>query len=408
MSADLAGNESDAGQPIVADALRKAPRITVLQLLSSLELDGSARRAMEIAEGVLKAGGRALIASSGGRLAARMRHAGVELIDLPLDVETQWRVWRNAAALGKIIAAEAVDVVHAHTAGTARSGHTASKNAGIGFVTTYAGPISKLPSLHERAMLRGRPVVAASSFVASRLVERAGLSPDQVAAIPGGVDLGVYNESMVPPERVVRLAQSWGVEDDARPVIMLPGELNRDAGHELFIDAMAQLRARRGPDFLGVMAGADSRGKEDYLLDLERRIAERGVQDCVFLAGHCADMPAAYLIAGCVVSAARDPETFGRVAIEAQAMGRPVVAPDYGGAREIVAQGETGWLARENDPASLADAMEEFLDMDRSSRAHMGASAVGRVRARFSVAQMQSAMLEIYERASGKTFAQWS
>jgi glycosyltransferase involved in cell wall biosynthesis len=108
-------------------------------------------------------------------------------------------------------------------------------------------------------------------------------------------------------------------------------------------------------------------------------------------------MPAAYMLADVVVSASNEPEGFGRVIVEAQAMGRPVVATDHGGARETVVPGVTGWLVPVRDPASLAAAIGEALSLGAEERAHLATRAVGRIAAHFSREVMCARTIEVYE-----------
>jgi glycosyltransferase involved in cell wall biosynthesis len=107
-------------------------------------------------------------------------------------------------------------------------------------------------------------------------------------------------------------------------------------------------------------------------------------------------MPAALLRADIVINASTDPEGFGRVVIEAQAMARPVIATDHGGAAETVAHGITGWLVPPGDPAALAAALDGVLDLPAARRAALGARARAAVAAQFSVEALQQATLRVY------------
>ena len=107
-------------------------------------------------------------------------------------------------------------------------------------------------------------------------------------------------------------------------------------------------------------------------------------------------MPAAYMLADVVVSASTDPEAFGRVAAEAQAMGRPVIATDHGGARETVLPGKTGWLVPPGDPSALVDALDEALAMTAEQRSSMACNAIGHVNLNFSRTKMCAETLQVY------------
>jgi glycosyltransferase involved in cell wall biosynthesis len=106
-----------------------------------------------------------------------------------------------------------------------------------------------------------------------------------------------------------------------------------------------------------------------------------------------------------VVSASIEPEAFGRAVVEAQSMGRPVIATGHGGAQETVEHGSTGWLYPPGDIARLTIELNKALNLDPSERAHMGLAARARIHSRYTVAAMQRATLDVYEGVAGRTFA---
>jgi glycosyltransferase involved in cell wall biosynthesis len=146
-----------------------------------------------------------------------------------------------------------------------------------------------------------------------------------------------------------------------------------------------------------VLAG-DDQGRSDYREVLAREILTRGVFDHVQLAGHCDDMPAAYLACDVALAPSLEPEAFGRTAVEPQAMGRPVIAADHGAPRETVLAGETGWLVRPGDPQGLADALAQAIEAGPERREAMGRAGVARVRRLYSVKAMCEATLQVYAR----------
>jgi glycosyltransferase involved in cell wall biosynthesis len=93
------------------------------------------------------------------------------------------------------------------------------------------------------------------------------------------------------------------------------------------------------------------------------------------------------------------PEPFGRVAVEAQAMGRPVVAFNHGGAAESIIAGETGWLAMPGDVGSLAEAVEQALTLKTRERKQFANRARQHIVANFSTDLMISKTLRIYAKA---------
>ena len=155
---------------------------------------------------------------------------------------------------------------------------------------------------------------------------------------------------------------------------------------------MARLGRR---DVRCLLVGAEQ-GRTRYRQEINDHVARANVSEMVQIVGHCRDMPAAYMLADVVVSASTSAEGFGRVAVEAQAMGRPVIATDHGGARETVIGGETGWLVPPGDPDALAQALRESLEMSVEQRERYAERAIAHVRAHFSHRRMCAQTLEVY------------
>jgi glycosyltransferase involved in cell wall biosynthesis len=190
---------------------------------------------------------------------------------------------------------------------------------------------------------------------------------------------------------MVSLAGLWRLPDGV-PVVMLPGRLTRWKGGLDFIAAIAALERR---DLCCVLVGPEQR--RGFRQELEAAIERRGLVGLFRIVEDCRDMPAAYMLADAVVSASNDPEGFGRVIIEAQAMGRPVVATDHGGARETILPGVTGWLVPPGEPAALAAAIDEALSLSADGRARFAQRTTAHVAAHFSREAMCSRTIEVYE-----------
>ena len=173
---------------------------------------------------------------------------------------------------------------------------------------------------------------------------------------------------------------------------MLPARLTRWKGAPVLLQAMALLDRK---DACCVLVGA-TEGHKRYAAELETQARTLGVADRVRIVGHCEDMPAALMLADVVVSASVEPEGFGRAVIEAQAMGRMVVATDHGGAAETVRHGDTGWRIPPDDPAALAAALNHALLLPVAERDAMGARSRASVLSDYTVMAMQAATLAVY------------
>ena len=285
--------------------------------------------------------------------------------------------------------------MHARSRAPAWSAWLACRRTGAHFVTTYHGTYGEdLPfKRHYNAvMARGERVIAASRFIAELIVARHGTDPARIRVIPRGVDPAVFDPGSVSDDRVARLARAWRLPEGA-PVVLLPGRLTGWKGQTVLIAALARLQRR---DVCCVLVGSDQ-GRRRHAAALLRQAQALGVADRLRLAGECDDMPAALMLADVVVHASTEPEAFGRVVIEAQAMGRPVIASDLGGPTETVEHGVTGWRVPPGDAEALAAAIEHALALPAVERIAMGTRARAAVLRGYTVAAMQAATLAVYD-----------
>ena len=369
----------------------------ILQVLPSLVTGGVERGTVEIAEAVARAGAVPLVASGGGPMVGQVERAGGVHIALPLQAKSSWGIWRNARLLEDVIRSRGVSVVHARYRAPAWSAWLACRRTGVPFVTTYHGTYGEdlpLKRQYNAIMARGRIVIAASHFIARLVMERHRVEAGRIRVIPRGVDPAEFDPAAVAGPRVVRLAEAWGLPAWGSPaglkVVMLPGRLTSWKGHGVLLEALARLGR---DDVAAALVGSDQ-GRRRYSRELAAQAARLGLAGRVHMVGGCADMPAALLLADVVVHASVQPEAFGRVVIEAQAMGRPVIASDLGGPVETVRHGETGWRVKPNDPDALAAAIRAALDQPPEERAALGARARASVP---TVRAMQDATLDVYE-----------
>lgn len=381
-------------------------KVTVLQVIPALDSGGAERTTVEIAGAIVASGGRALVATSGGALVADVERAGGEVFPMPVDSKNPAVIAANAARLRRLAAREGADIIHVRSRAPAWSALRAARAAGLPLVATYhgayraAGPLKRL---YNSAMVRGDLVIANSEFTARAI--RAGYRIDRarLVVIPRGADLDRFDPAKVSTARVAAATAAWRLGGGRPFRVLLPARLTSWKGHETTIDAVALLassakltRAGTGQTpVLQVVFAGGAQGRDDFRANLQRRVEERGVRDMIHLVGHCADMPAAMAWADAILSPSTRPEAFGRVAVEAGAMRKPVIASDHGGARETVVDGETGVLVPPADAVALKEALEWLMESpDR--REQLGAAARQRVEREFSTAAMCAQTLDAY------------
>jgi glycosyltransferase involved in cell wall biosynthesis len=240
-------------------------------------------------------------------------------------------------------------------------------------------------------MARGDRVIAISNYVAEHVRGAYGVGPDRLRIIPRGVDLEAFDPAAVDKARIAALRAQWRIPKGAQ-VLVLPGRVTRIKGHMLLLRAVERL-ARR--NFVCLMVGS-LEPRTGYVSEVEALVGAMGLSDVVRLVGTCSDMPAALALADIVVVPSIGPEAFGRVSVEAQAMGKPVIAADVGGLGETLMPAATGWLVRASDVEQLAHALELALAMPRDARRRLAQRARRFVARHYGAELMARRTLSVY------------
>ncbi|HLY07142.1 MAG TPA: glycosyltransferase [Rhizomicrobium sp.] len=369
----------------------------ILQVVPRLDTGGAERTTIDIAVALKREGFIALVASEGGRMVGEIEAVGGEWISMPLDTKSPFALAANARRLETLIRARDVRLVHARSRAPAWSALRAAHVARVPFVTTFHGAYSAgsgLKRLYNSVMLRGDAVIANSQWTADHIRSTYSFRPKQLVVVPRGIDLDRFDPARVSSDRIDRLRKSWGVLE-SHVVILLPGRITRWKGQLVLVQALAKM-FRNGVRSVHVVLAGDAQGRDAYAAELRRNIEDSGLGEIVTIAGHVEDMAAAYRSADIVVSASTDPEAFGRVAAEASAMERPVIATDHGGARETIRPGVSGLLVPPGDAVALAAALGQLLHAGAEVRLAMGRRGREHIVKNYSLARMTADTLALY------------
>lgn len=378
----------------------------ILQVIPDLSAGGAERTTVEVAEALTMAGAKALVVSAGGRLEGELRRAGGELIKLEgIGSKNPFHMWANYRRLDTVVRENKVQLIHARSRAPAWSSLWAARNSKLPFVTTYHGIYKSLGGpkrLYNSVMARGEKVIANSEFTADHIRTQHPWAASRIVVIPRGVDVAKFSADAVSEERRMGLLRDWRIPHEPdTPIILLPARLTGWKGHREAIDAAAILAGRRHLKWRMVFAG-DSQGRENYEDELRDLIGSHKLDDRIAMVGHCGDMPAAMALAEIVIAPSNEPEAFGRVAIEAGAMGKAVVGSDLGAQREVIADGETGLLVEPGNASSLATAMITLLESPET-RKTLGSAALSRVREKYTKTALQRATLSVYDGLIGRS-----
>lgn len=367
---------------------------TILQVIPELGPGGAEQGCIDMAAEIQNSGAQAIVISHGGSRVHELARVGAVHIDMPVHSKNPITIMKNAAKMKSIIERYNVNIVHARSRAPAWSAYHACKNTKAHFMTTCHAPYNisgEAKRVYNSVMAKGEKIIAISGYVAEYLRQHYRVSDSRITVIPRGIAIDRFHPTAVTPRRMIALAQKWRVPDGAN-IVMLPGRLTRWKGHHVLIEAMARL-ARE--DVFCVLIGSDQ-GRVKYRQELEEKISEYGLGGSVRIVDHCDDMPAAYMLATIVVSASLDPEGFGRVPVEAQAMGRPIIATDHGGARETILRGETGWLIPPGQAEPMAHAIEEALNLTPNQRSILATRGMSHVAENFTREIMCDATMNVY------------
>ncbi len=332
--------------------------LTVIQMLPELESGGVERGVLETGAYLHRNGHRSIVISGGGRLVPKLEASGSEHVCWDVGKKSPSAL-KYVAPLRSMLAKERVDILHLRSRVPAWLGFMAAKSLPQshrpGIITTFHG----FYSVHfgSSIMARGDRVIAISDFIAEHILDNYKVDRDKITVIHRGFDAEHFNPDAVSSERIAKLKKHWGIEDNKSPVIMLPARITGWKGHGLFLEALSQIKDM---DFCAICVG-DTEDNPAYTETLREEVDRLELAGKVVFAGHCDDMAAALMTADVAASASIEPEAFGRVAVEAQAMGIPVIATSHGGSLETVLDGKTGWLVDHENPAEMAKALSDAI-----------------------------------------------
>jgi lipopolysaccharide heptosyltransferase II len=352
----------------------------ILQLLPELNVGGVERGTVDLSRYLVEHGHHSVVVSNGGSLVPLLEAHGARHYTLPVHAKNIWTAWRCVKELEHIISSENIDIVHARSRMPAWIGLWASRKTQAQFVTTCHGYYSNHMLSH--VMGWGKLVIVISEVIGRHMIEDFDVQPENIRLIPRSVDL----------DRFCFRERSSGRSSFTVAII---GRITPLKGHVFFIKAMARL-LRQKP-FVDVWVIGDApREKKAYKDSLLLLVKRLGIADKVSFLGSRSDIPELLAKVDALVLSTVTQEAFGRVIIEAQAVGVPVVATKVGGVVDVVEHEKTGLLVLPKDSDGLAQAVNRLIDDRRLSDA-MVLEARKRVEERYTLEQMASRTIRVYE-----------
>ena len=368
----------------------------ILQVLPELEMGGVELGTTEIADALTKHGIKNFVASKGGRMVHELEKIGVPHYTLDLKTKNPLKMRKNAKLLAKFIQENGINIVHARSRAPAWSAYWACRMTGAHYMTTYHGTYGLGPwglkKHYNKVMTLGERVIAISNHIRKHLIENYIIDANKIRLVHRCVNTLRFNPDSVTTARKINMVSEYNIPED-KPVILLGGRITHWKGQHLLIKALAKMKNQ---NFYCIIAG-DEQGREKYLAYLKKLAQKYDLSSRICFHGKVLDMPALMSVSSVIVSAAIEPEAFGRISVEGQAMGKVVVASNIGGSLDTITDGVTGKLFESNNPYSLAEALDWALDLSDENRKKIVEAGFQNVKNNFTKEIMCDKTIAVYK-----------
>jgi len=367
--------------------------LKVLQVIPKLGYGGAETGCYDLAHYLPENNCSSYIVTSGGELLKFIDKKKVKVIKLPVHSKNPFLMLFNSIALIFIILLNNISIVHARSRAPAWSCLFATKITRRKFVTTFHGTYNfknSIKKFYNSVMVRSDLIIAGSNFIFSHINQNYPKYLDlkkKFLVIFRGINVDYFELSTILDSEENRLISDWEVDRNKKTILM-PGRLTAWKGQETFIEALNLVNKELGYEsFNAIILGSDQ-GRDIYTKKIKRLAEQYRLTSQLKFIEHCKNMPLAYKISDIVVSASVEPEAFGRVAVEAQSMEKPIIASDIGGSNETITDNVTGFLFQSGNAEALSKKIIEALQLDESRLKSIGIEGRKNIIKKFNVEKM--------------------
>jgi glycosyltransferase involved in cell wall biosynthesis len=378
-------------------------KIKILQVIPKLGYGGAETGCYDLAHYLAEKDCGSFIATSGGELLKFVKKNKVKIFKIPVHSKNPFLIFVNSIILSILILINNINIVHARSRAPAWSCYFACLITRRNFVTTFHGTYNfknNIKKFYNSVMLRAKLIIAGSNFIFDHVNENYNSYLNQkkkLRVVFRGINIDYYNKKNISILKLERLKKEWEIFPN-RFTILMPGRLTNWKGQEKFIEALNILiEDYNNENFQAIILGSDQ-GRKVYKKKLVNLIQRYRLGKKVKFIDNCKEMPLAYSIADVVVSASIEPEAFGRVSVEAQAMEKIIIASDIGGSKETILNKKSGFLYKFDDPRELAKTLNTVIGLDEDSLNSMGNEGRKNVTKKFNVEAMCDSTLREYKK----------
>jgi len=379
------------------------PKIKVLQVIPKLGYGGAETGCYDLAHYLSEQGCSSYVVTSGGELLKFVRKDKVRIIKLPVHSKNPFLIFFNSLIISIIILTLNINVVHARSRAPAWSCLISCLITRRKFVTTFHGTYnfnSSFKKFYNSVMVRSNLIIAGSNFIFNHISENYNKylnRKKKLMVIFRGINLDFFSRKNISKSNRDSLAKEWNINQE-KLTILLPGRLTKWKGQEMFIESLNILREDyNSSNFQAIILGSNQ-GRNVYLKKLHGLVDRYRLKNFVKFVNQCREMPTAYSLADIVISSSIEPEAFGRVAVEAQSMEKPIVASDIGGSKETIVKEKSGFLFKSGEPRELAKILNNVMELNKEALYSIGIEGRKNVTKKFDVEKMCQTTLNEYKK----------
>ena len=367
--------------------------LKVLQVIPKLGYGGAETGCYDVAHYLSEKNCKSYIITSGGPLLKFIKKNKVKVFRLPVHSKNPLLMILNTVIISLIIIILRIDIVHARSRAPAWSCYFSCLITRTKFVTTFHGIYNfsnNIKKFYNSVMVRSNLIIAGSNYVFDHIHKNYSnliKNKKRLLVIFRGINTEYFDNSNITNEKVQNLYSSLNINAE-KFKILLPGRLTRWKGQEMFIDSLNLLKSKYNKENFQVIILGSHQGRKVYYKKLISMVEKYRLKDQVFFIQHYKEMPVVYYISDIVVSSSIEPEAFGRISVEAQAMRRPILASDHGGSKETIIDGKSGFLFKNNNPESLAENLNKLIEMDKDKLQSIGNEGRKNILRKFDVEKM--------------------
>ena len=379
-------------------------KIKVLQVIPRLGFGGAETGCYDLAHFLPEKGAKSYIITSGGELLKFINKKKVKVFKLPVQSKNPILILLNTLIISLIIIIYNINIVHARSRAPAWSCLFATKITFRKFVTTFHGTYnfkSKIKKFYNSVMVRSDLVIAGSNFIFSHINENYGSfflkKSRKLLVVFRGINTSYFHPHKILPTKIDNFGKKNKI-DRNKFIILLPGRLTNWKGQKIFIESIKLLKEKDNiQSFECVILGSEL-GRNVYKKQLVGLVQQYNLNTIVKFIDAVDEMPTAYKIANLVCSTSIEPEAFGRVAVESQAMEIPILASNIGGSKETIINNKTGFFFESGNSKDLAEKIFMIMQKDYNSLKFIGSEGRKNVLKKFDVDKMCQSTFTEYKK----------